>query len=84
MTRAERLRDKRMQEVVRLRALGRSLRQIARYLDVTHTTVRRDLERWQELEHPAGTNVPKNGTNVPADRSTPNVFDLRSKRRTAP
>lgn len=64
--------DKRMAAAVRLRAEGKSNRQIGKELAVDERTVRRDLERWQQ-EHsnvvplvrqsdaascPAGGNLP--------------------------
>ncbi len=79
--------DRRMAAAVRLRVAGMSLRQIASELAVTHTTVRRDLARWDHehpnvvplLEHSAGTNSPRRGGNVPAECSSDetNVIELR-------
>jgi IS30 family transposase len=45
--------DKRMEAAVRMRTAGWTLRRIAADLNVTHTTVRRDLERWEQknVEH---------------------------------
>jgi IS30 family transposase len=51
-----------MEEVVRLHQKGRSLREIAGYLDVHHETVRRDLQRWEEdqkVSHLRGRNATK-------------------------
>jgi hypothetical protein len=42
--------DKRMIAAVRLRVEGKSLREIAKELTVSHETVRRDLARWHR-EH---------------------------------
>jgi IS30 family transposase len=53
--------DKRMRRAAELRQQGLSLRKIADQLAVTHTTVKRDLERWEAsqvdrlLEHLGGT-----------------------------
>jgi transposase len=67
--------DKRMRRAVELRKQGLSLRKIADHLVVTHTTVKRDLERWeatqidQLLEHLGGTYAADEGrmfqSNVP-------------------
>ena len=41
--------NKRMAAAVRLRAQGKSLREIAKELAVTHPTVLADLRKWDEL-----------------------------------
>lgn len=69
--------DKRMEAAVRLRAAGKSLREIGAALAVNHETVRRDLARWdaqqasaapanviqlsQRLPHPGVANDPARG-----------------------
>ena len=45
------VRDKRMARAAKLRAEGKSLRQIAAELRVSHQTVSNDLARW-DAEHP--------------------------------
>jgi len=84
--------DKRMARAVDLRAEGLSLRQIAERLSCTHTTVRRDLERWDsahenvvQLEHSAGTSLPPRGGNVPAECSSAdsNIISLNDRRKRA-
>lgn len=44
---------KRTEAAVRMRQSGWTLRRIAGFLGVTHTTVRRDLARWEQenVEH---------------------------------
>jgi predicted transcriptional regulator len=49
--------DKRMNLAVRLRAEGKSLRQIARELAVTEGTVRNDLKRWEAQQSAVPANV---------------------------
>lgn len=80
--------DRRMAAAVRLRAQGLSLRQIAEEIAVTHTTVRRDLARWDQehpnvlplVEHPGGTSLPRRGAHVPEECSSEtNVIELRRK-----
>lgn len=49
--------DKRMNLAVRLRAEGRSLREIAAELRVSHQTVANDLARWDERQQAVPSNV---------------------------
>jgi IS30 family transposase len=80
-TRAQRQREKRLEEILRLHQRGSSLRRIAGYLGVSHTTVRRDLERWREsqnVEHLPVTNVPASGTFLAPECSS-NVVPIRRR-----
>ena len=66
-SRAQRRRNMRMEDAVRLRGKGWSLRQIASRLCVSYETIRRDLDRWQrdqKVSHLPVTNVTKSVTNV--------------------
>jgi transposase len=60
-TRAQRRREARMAEVVRLRDKGWSLREIASHLDVGKSTVERDLAS----PKPSQTTVPDGTESVP-------------------
>ena len=62
-----RAKDKRMAAAVRLRAGGKSLREIAKELSVTHPTVLADLRKWDGL-HPNVVSLPVNrgGKSCPA------------------
>lgn len=85
--------DKRMIRAAELRAEGLSLRQIAERLACTHTTTRRDLERWDRqnanvvplVEHSAGTFTPPRGRDVPAECSSgdSNVIAISDRRKQA-
>jgi predicted transcriptional regulator len=59
--------NKRMAAAARKRAEGKSLREIAKDLGVTHPTVLADLRKWDEL-HPNVVSLPVNraGKSYPA------------------
>lgn len=84
--RTKRLREARMGRAARLRAEGKSLREIAAIQEVSHETVRRDLAAWDLKNAPSATvshfpvtKVPPGGGNVTpgCDSETGTVIHLR-------
>lgn len=75
--------DKRMRRAAELRQQGLSLRKIADLLAVTHTTVKRDLGRWESveidqlLEHLGGTYAPREGLMFQSDVPDPDDRRMR-------
>jgi IS30 family transposase len=78
-TPAQRRRDARMKEAVRLRAEGWSLRAIASHLNVDHTTVMADLVRSRRAVDSAGGNPPPGGE-FPPPKSTTNIVRFPRRR----
>lgn len=79
-------RGARMKRAARLRAEGKSLREIAAEQEVSYETVRRDLARWDALNAPDAsvshlpvTKTPPGGGNVtaPCDTADAAVIPLR-------
>lgn len=79
-------RQARMGRAVRLRAEGKSLREIASIQEVSHETVRRDLARWDAKNRPVATvshlpvtKMPPGGGNVTpgCDSHAAPVIELR-------
>ena len=75
-----------MWRAARLRAEGRSLREIAAIQEISHETVRRDLAAWDEKNAPSATvshlpvtKTPLEGWNVSAecDSEAASVIPLR-------
>lgn len=80
--------DKRMAAAVRLRAEGKSLREIGKELAVSEFTVRCDLKRWQEthpnvvplrfppaISRPAGGN--KSHLEIAPDETAPKIRRIK-------
>jgi hypothetical protein len=76
MTAAERRRRDRRRKAVELRAKGHSLRAIAAYLGVHHTTVMADLRGAVDSRD---GNPPSPGGNPPPDSTTTNVIPLKRR-----
>ncbi len=80
-------RDKRMATVARLRAEGKSLREIGRMLSISDGTVRNDLKRWRSerpnvtplVRNPGAQSCPAGGEVTQPDYAASNVVSLQRK-----
>jgi transposase len=86
-TRAQRRREARMADAVRLRSEGASLRAIAAYLDVDHKTIASDLRKWDSLRQAGkvgnfpGEKSPKSGEFPPPEipQAHSNIIEFRKR-----